>query len=102
MKQKTLTSFAELKKFQEAVKNSIAELHTEEAAIKAAMEAAMGKMDSKLKLRLDEAEVIITDGDNFTVSFFLLNGKIDRICGSINIQKVSRSTSAEIINCIKF
>jgi hypothetical protein len=98
----TLNSFAELKKFQEAVKRSITELHTEEAAVKAAMEAAMKKLDSTIKFRLDEAEIVITDHDSLVVSFFLINGKIDRICGSINIQKVSRSTSAEIINCIKF
>jgi hypothetical protein len=102
MKAKMLNSFAELKKFQEAIKKSIAELHTEEAAVRAAMDAAMGRLDSKIKLRLNEAELVITDGDCLIISFFLVNGQIDRICGSINLKTVSRSSSQEIINCIKF
>jgi hypothetical protein len=103
MKQKAFNSFAALKESFETLKKQASVVKSENYAIDFFTGAAMGAtgMETQVRLRGEEAEILVTDGETL-ISIFMINGRVDRLGGAVQINNISATFNQQIINIIKF
>jgi hypothetical protein len=103
MKQTKFNSFAALKESFETLKNQASVIKSENFVVDFCTGAAMGAsgMETQVRLRGEEAEIMVTDGETL-ISIFMINGRVDRLGGAVQINNISASLNAQIINIIKF
>jgi hypothetical protein len=103
MKQKAFNSFAALKESFEILKEQASVVKSENFVIDFATGAALGANNTevRVKFRYDEAEIMLNDGTTL-ISIFMIDGRVDRIGGDVQISKISASFNSQLLNIIKF